>query len=247
VSIRQAPPDKVASREASSIEQEFAVRKALLARARPIEKVCELLDIKSRQTLHNWISQGKIIALPENGRLLLPLWQFEAGTDDKLMPGFSEALQALNRTSFSAAHWFTSPNVQLGNKPPIVLLRAGEIAKVVAETRRCASLKARRLSSKKSRIVSQLATAADEHRIEYYTVGNTTTIRLDAVEANAHFRPGRASDTFGPVVPVIELRLSRTSLTIGADAMPPGTTTYRTPQPRKAPRNRQPSLRNTSG
>lgn len=135
VLIRQASPDELASWESSNIEQEFAVRKALLAKARPIEKVRELLDIKSRQTLHNWISQSKIIALPENGRLLLPLWQFEASTDDKLVPGFSEVLRALNRNSFSAAHWFTSPNVQLGNKPPIALLRAGEITKVVAEAK----------------------------------------------------------------------------------------------------------------
>jgi hypothetical protein len=135
VSIRTAPIDVEASLEAGNIKQEFAVRKALLAKARPIDEVRGLLGIRSRQTLHNWISQRKIIALPENGRLLLPLWQFEAATDDKLVAGFAEALRALRRNTFSAAHWFTNPNVQLGNKAPIALLRAGETARVIAEAK----------------------------------------------------------------------------------------------------------------
>jgi hypothetical protein len=131
--IRQAPGDDMAALEANNIKQEFAVRKALLSKALPIDQVCELLGIKSRQTLHNWISQGKILALPDNDRILLPLWQFDASTDDKIVTGFTEALRTLKRSTFSAAHWFTNPNVQLGNKSPIALLRAGKIAKVVDE------------------------------------------------------------------------------------------------------------------
>jgi hypothetical protein len=132
-SLRQGSPDELAALEASNVEQEFAARNALLARARPIEEVRRLLNIRSRQTLHNWVAQGKVIALPDNGRLLLPLWQFDAGADGKVVAGFPQALRALKRSSFSAAHWFTNPNVQLGNKTPIALLRAGKIDKVVAE------------------------------------------------------------------------------------------------------------------
>ena len=77
----------------------------------------------------------------------------------------------------------------------------------------------------------RLASAASDHRIECFTVGSTTTIRLDTVEANAVFHAGRPTDAFGPSLPFIEFRLTRTSLTIGADVMPPGMTPYRTPQP----------------
>jgi hypothetical protein len=80
--------------------------------------------------------------------------------------------------------------------------------------------------------VQRLASAVSRQRIECVAVGNTTTIRLDAVEANAVFHAGRPSDAFGPLLPFIEFRLTRTSLTIGADVMPPGVGTYRTPQPR---------------
>ena len=140
VLIRQAPAAELDALDAVNIEQEFAAHKALLAKARPVDDVCAMLGLKSRQTLHNWISQDRIIALPDNGRLLLPLWQFQAGTDDKVVAGFSDALRALKRRSFSAAHWFTNPNAQLGNKMPITLLRAGEIDKVVAEAKLADSL-----------------------------------------------------------------------------------------------------------
>jgi len=133
MSIRQGSAAELAALEASNVEQEFAARNVLLARARPVDEVRKLLSIRSRQTLHNWIAQGKIIALPDNGRLLLPLWQFDAGAGDKVVAGFPETLRALKRSSFSAAHWFTNPNVQLGNKTPIALLRAGKIEKVIAE------------------------------------------------------------------------------------------------------------------
>lgn len=133
VEIRRAEEPEMAELTATNIEREFAVRRALLATSRPIHEVRDLLGIKSRQTLHNWVDRNKIIALSDNGRLLLPLWQFEATSDDKVVRGLSEALQALKRRSFSAAHWFTNRNPQLGGRTPIELLRAGQIEKVVTE------------------------------------------------------------------------------------------------------------------
>jgi hypothetical protein len=65
--------------------------------------------------------------------ILLPLWQFDATTEDKMVPGLTRALHALKRNSFSAAHWFANPNPQLGNRTPIALLRTGNVDEVVAE------------------------------------------------------------------------------------------------------------------
>lgn len=78
----------------------------------------------------------------------------------------------------------------------------------------------------------RLASASSDPRIVYHTVGNTTTIRLGIVEANAILHPGRPADAFGARLPFVDFRLSRTSLTIGADRMPPKLVTYRAPQPR---------------
>lgn len=133
VEIRQARATEMAELAAANLEREFAARRDLLAKSRPIEEVRDLLGIRSRQTLHNWVARNKIIALNDNGRLFLPLWQFDAASDDKIVQGLSDALQALKRRSFSAAHWFTNCNPQLGDRTPIELLRVGHIEKVVAE------------------------------------------------------------------------------------------------------------------
>jgi hypothetical protein len=78
----------------------------------------------------------------------------------------------------------------------------------------------------------RLASASSDPRIEYHTIGNTTTVRLGIVEANAILQPGRPADAMGPILPFVDFRLSRTSLTIGADVMPREVVTYRAPQPR---------------
>jgi hypothetical protein len=80
--------------------------------------------------------------------------------------------------------------------------------------------------------VSRLASSYGEHNMECHPIGNTTTIRLGIVEANVQFRPGRPSDAFGPLLPIVSLRLSRTSQTIGYDVMPLGMSDYRPPTPR---------------
>jgi hypothetical protein len=79
------------------------------------------------------------------------------------------------------------------------------------------------------RRANQLASAEPGYRVECISVGNTTTVRLDIVEANMIFNRGRPADAFGPILPSAEFILSRTSLTIGADLMPPDVRTYSAP------------------
>lgn len=88
------------------------------------------------------------------------------------------------------------------------------------------------LRSTVERRANQLAAAYGEHNVECHSIGNTTTIGLGILEANVQFHQGRPSDAFGPVLPHVTLRLSRTSHTIGYDVMPRGTSDYRPPMPR---------------
>jgi len=87
------------------------------------------------------------------------------------------------------------------------------------------------LRSKVEQRANRLASAYGEHNVECHSIGNTTTVGLGILEANVQFHPGRPADAFGPLLPFVALRLSRTSHTIGADVMPPGTTDYRPPTP----------------
>jgi hypothetical protein len=88
------------------------------------------------------------------------------------------------------------------------------------------------LRSRVEQRVNRLASAYGEHTVQCHSIGNTTTIGLGILEANVQFQPGRPSDAFGPVVPSVALRLSRTSHTIGYDVMPRGMSDYRPPTPR---------------
>jgi hypothetical protein len=99
------------------------------------------------------------------------------------------------------------------------------------------------LRSKLAERVNRLASNYGEHNVECHSIGNTVTIGLGILEANVQLQPGRPSDAFGPILPSVTLRLSRTSQTIGFDAMPRGMSNYRAP----AARSEEFRLRLTEG
>ncbi len=119
-----------------TIAHEFETRRKLLLGAEPVEKIRDLLGVRSRQTIHNWIESGKVLALDDGNRKLLPVWQFDASRRDRLVPGFKEALEILNLQPFSAALWFTNRNPRLGNRAPIDVLRSGDTERVLEEAAR---------------------------------------------------------------------------------------------------------------
>lgn len=114
-----------------AIDLEFATRRRLLRSARPVDYIRELLGVRSRQTVHNWILHGKVLALDDGNRKVLPVWQFDSTTRDRLVPGFKRVLDVLDRSPFSAAVWFTNRNPRLGNKSPISVLRTGDTETVL--------------------------------------------------------------------------------------------------------------------
>ena len=119
-----------------AIAREFETRRELLLDAEPVEGICNLLGVRSRQTIHNWIESGRVLALDDGNRKMLPVWQFDASMRDRLVPGFKKVLDALRRPPFSAALWFTNRNPRLGNRAPIDVLRAGDTGRVLKEASR---------------------------------------------------------------------------------------------------------------
>jgi hypothetical protein len=119
-----------------TIVHQFETRRKLLLDAEPVEKIRDLLGVRSRQTVHNWIECGKVLALDDGNRKLLPVWQFDASMRDRLVPGFKKVLDILNRPPFSAALWFTNRNPRLGGRAPIDALRAGDTERVLQEAAR---------------------------------------------------------------------------------------------------------------
>ena len=133
VRFREYTADTLTNLRNTSVTHEFETRRKLLQQAAPVENVCEMLGLRSRQTVHNWIEKGKVLALEDGNRKLLPIWQFDASTHDRLVPGFKKVLDTLQRSPFSAALWFVNRNPHLGNHAPIDLLRNGETDRVLKE------------------------------------------------------------------------------------------------------------------
>jgi hypothetical protein len=93
------------------------------------EKAAEILGI-TRQAVDKRRRTGKLIGLT-TGRygFRYPVWQFaETGT----IPGLEQALTALSsHDEWMQAAFLISPNPRLGDKPPVEVLKAGDLDRVL--------------------------------------------------------------------------------------------------------------------
>jgi hypothetical protein len=120
----------------SNLRRSFAERRALLADALDVGQVAQLLSV-TRQTPHDRVKAGTLLAVRENGKLLFPLWQFDPDGPDGVLEGLAEVLGALRGRPIShvaAVRWFVTGKAQLpGGASPLERLRAGAVSEVVAE------------------------------------------------------------------------------------------------------------------
>ena len=126
---------KYTLREAQLLELEaqrraFAIRREMLKEALTTRQVAELLGTK-RQTPHDRIKSGKLLALEDNGRRLFPYWQFDATGANGVIEGLPETLKALTLSAFAKANWLTLPNPYLEGRTPVQALKAGDFRRVV--------------------------------------------------------------------------------------------------------------------
>jgi len=130
-------PDNVdvVALEATASNESLEFRRLLLQNALTVAQAREQLGIASAQTVHNWVKQKRILALPDRHRLMLPKWQFDSRTADGVVDGLSLVLRTLDGNPFGIAYWLTARNSHLGNEAPISLLRRGRTREVVEEAR----------------------------------------------------------------------------------------------------------------
>jgi hypothetical protein len=126
----------VLSAQRSNLLRAFARRRALLEDSLSSTEVVELLGAASRQTAHDRLAAGSLLAIKDGGRLRYPIWQFDAEGPDGVVEGLPEVLAELRLTTqLGQISWFVSPKRALGNSAPIDALRAGELDAVLAEAR----------------------------------------------------------------------------------------------------------------
>ncbi|MGO8671865.1 MAG: antitoxin Xre/MbcA/ParS toxin-binding domain-containing protein [Capsulimonadaceae bacterium] len=112
----------------------FHDRREVLRDSVTSTEVARLLGT-SRQTPHDRVNSGQLLAIPENGRLLFPLWQFDPSGPHGVLKGLPEVLKALAVSPLSKARWLTRPNPAFDGRSPLEILREGDTRRVVEAAR----------------------------------------------------------------------------------------------------------------
>ena len=119
----------------SSALKDFEFRRRLLAASLTAPQVAALLGT-SRQTPHDRVRAGTLLAARDGGFLRFPAWQFDARSPDGVIPGLPTVIRALGALPpLTKIAWFVTPKSLLG-RTPLEALRAGDLHEVLlaAET-----------------------------------------------------------------------------------------------------------------
>ena len=134
-----ASPEEQAHLGFRSLLSLFEARHMLLDEALTAPQVAKLLR-SSRQTPLNRVRNNTLLGVQVNGVWRFPTWQFDAEGDHGVIRGLPQVLRALEpQEPFAKLVWLCRPNATL-KAPPVELLRAGEVERVVDAARAAAEL-----------------------------------------------------------------------------------------------------------
>lgn len=121
--------------EMATLARSFRRRKELLEGALTAPQVANLLDT-TRQTPHDRVRSGTLLAVFDRGVWRFPAWQFDPEGPDGVIEGLPGVLQALHASPLAKASWLVRPNQYLEGRTPLETLKEGlkEPVKNAAET-----------------------------------------------------------------------------------------------------------------
>ncbi len=120
--------------EAASVARYFRFRQELLKDSLSAPQVANLLGT-SRQTPHDRVMAGTLLAIRERGGLRFPKWQFDAEGPDGVVAGFSNVVRALDISALEMMSWFVRSNPYLEGRTPVEALKAGDVERLVSIAR----------------------------------------------------------------------------------------------------------------
>ncbi len=118
--------------ELTSLLRNFEWRRRLLAGALSASVVAQLLGT-SRQTPHDRVKSGSLLAVLDRVIWRFPDWQFDPAGPDGVVDGFPEVLRVLQVSPLAKASWFVRPNPYLDGLTPIVVLKRGDKERAIEQ------------------------------------------------------------------------------------------------------------------
>lgn len=131
---RSYAPEERALLRLETLVRSFALRNELLRDALTASEVAKLLHV-SRQTPHDRVESGSLLAVLDKGALRFPPWQFDPNGPDGVVAGLPDVIRALRMPSLVKINWFVRPNPYLEGRSPIEAMRQGEVERVLDTAR----------------------------------------------------------------------------------------------------------------
>jgi hypothetical protein len=114
--------------------QYFQRRQELLQDSLTASQVARLLGT-SRQTPHDRVRSGSLLAVLDRGALRFPPWQFDPQGPDGVVAGLPQVLRSLHVPPLAKLSWLVLPSPVLDGLTPLAALKRGEIERVVEVAR----------------------------------------------------------------------------------------------------------------
>ena len=131
---RRVTAEERVAAEIDVLMRAFARRRELLAGTLTASQVARLLGT-SRQTPHDRLRAGTLLAVLDDGAWRFPAWQFDPDGDNGVVAGLPDVIRALDVSSIARISWLTRANAQLDGETPLACLKAGDLERVVALAR----------------------------------------------------------------------------------------------------------------
>ncbi len=128
--FRETNDEEMHVLEASNLIRLANLKRRVMSQSYAVEDVAKLLGT-TRQTPHDRVLAGSLLAFKEKGQLWFPQWQFDPLAPDSVIAGLSKILSQLDLPDFVKCAWFITPSPALDGESPIDVLRRGDIERVV--------------------------------------------------------------------------------------------------------------------
>jgi len=118
--------------ETAALLDYFQRRRALLDGALTASQTAKVLGT-SRQTPHDRVESGSLLAVMDRGALRFPPWQFDPEGPDGVVRGLPDVIRASRVSPLATMGWLTHANSAFDGATPLTVLKQGNVEAVVDE------------------------------------------------------------------------------------------------------------------